>query len=206
MHLNFIFSKDDEEKHMMHPKSDNIKLTSYNNANEIVDELFEPIHSRYQENLETSMRGSHFIFDSIQMMYYKCHEVNFRRGGSYIDCPDWIKKEKATANPKNKDHKCFQYEVTVALIYEEIELHPERVPNIKPFIINYPSNTDDWKTFKKNNPTIALDILYSKEKEKYPDYISKINSNCGKNNSIDDSKQRKRRLGLSCRKKTNLYY
>ena len=36
---------------------------------------------------------------------------------------------------------------------------------------------DDWKTFEKNNPTIALDILYIKEKKKCLAYISKINSN-----------------------------
>ena len=49
------------------------------------------------------------IFYSDQMMYFKCHKVNFRRGGSYIDSPDWIKKEKATIDPKDKDDKCFQY-------------------------------------------------------------------------------------------------
>ena len=40
------------------------------------------------------MRESDFIFDSVQLMYYKCHKVNFRRGGSYIDPPDLIKKAK----------------------------------------------------------------------------------------------------------------
>ena len=40
--------------------------------------------------------------------------------GSYIDSPDWIKKEKVTINPKNTDDKCFQYAATVALNYEEI--------------------------------------------------------------------------------------
>ena len=29
----------------------------------------------------------------------KCHKVNFKRGGSYNDSPDWIKKKKATINP-----------------------------------------------------------------------------------------------------------
>ena len=46
--------------------------------------------------------------------------------------------------------------------------------------INYPSKIDDWKTFEKNNPNIALNSFYTKEKEKYPAYISKINSNSGK--------------------------
>ena len=33
---------------------------------------------------------------------------------------------------------------------------------------------DDLKTFEKNNPTIALDVSYIKEKEICPGYISKI--------------------------------
>ena len=43
-------------------------------------------------------------------------------------------------------------------------------------VINYPSKLDDWKTFEKFNPTFALNILYTKEKEKFPAYISKHNS------------------------------
>ena len=142
-------------------------MISYNEVNEVPDELFDSLRSRYQANFETSMRGSNFISDLVQLMYYKCYKVNFRRGGSYIDSPDSIKKKKVTINPKNEDDKCFQYAVTVALNYGEIESQPEKVSNIKPFInnykwkgLNYPSKIDDWKTFKKNTPTICLNILY----------------------------------------------
>ena len=31
--------------------------------------------------------------------------------------------------------------------------------------INYPSEKDDWKKFKKNNLTIALNVLYGKKEE-----------------------------------------
>ena len=91
----------------MHSKSDNVKFTFCKDVNKVVDELFESLRSRYQENFETSMEGSEFIFDSVQPMYYKCHKVSFRRGRSYIDFPDWIKKIKAIINPKNKDDKSF---------------------------------------------------------------------------------------------------
>ena len=117
-------------------------------------------------------------------MYYKCYKVSFRRGGSYIDSPDWIKKKYSIINPKNKDDKCFQHAVTVALNYEKIQWNPERVSNIKLFInkykwevINYPSKIDDWKTFEKNDPTIGLNSLYIKEQVICPPYTSKINSN-----------------------------
>ena len=38
-----------------------------------------------------------------------CQNENFKRGGSYIASSDWIKKDKATKNPKNEDDKCFQF-------------------------------------------------------------------------------------------------
>ena len=97
------------------------------------------------------------------------------------------KEKKATINPKNTDDKCIQYAATVVLNYQEIKSNPERVSVIKPFInkynwngINYPSKIDYWKTREKNNPTVAFNILYTKEKEICPAYISKINSNCDK--------------------------
>ena len=77
--------------------------------------------------------------------------------------------------------------VTLALNYEEIKRNPDTVSNIKPLknkfnwkVINYPSKKDDWKMFEKNNPTIASNISYIKEKEICPAYISKNNSNCEK--------------------------
>ena len=80
------------------------------------------------------MRGSDFIFESVQLMYYKCPEANFERGGSYIDSPDQIKKKKATINT---DDKCSQYAVTAALSYQQIKWNQERVSKIKPFINKY---------------------------------------------------------------------
>ena len=47
------------------------------------------------------MRGSDFVFDLVQLMYYKYHKVNCRFGASYIDSPDQIKNKKT--NSKNED-------------------------------------------------------------------------------------------------------
>ena len=113
----------------MHSRSYNVKFMSYNDVNKIVHGLFDSLRSRDQGNLETSMRESDFIFDSVEM-YYKGHKVNFRHDGSSIDYPDWIKKKKVTINLKKKDDKCFQYLVTVALNYEKIKWNPKG--------INYP--------------------------------------------------------------------
>ena len=47
------------------------------------------------------MRGSDFIFDCVNLLYYKFHKINFKHSDSYIDSTGQIKKEKATTNPRN---------------------------------------------------------------------------------------------------------
>ena len=52
----------------MHSSSNNIIFTSYNYANEVADELFEPLRSWYQGNLDTSLIKIDSILDSAQLM------------------------------------------------------------------------------------------------------------------------------------------
>ena len=71
--------------------SNNTKFTSYNDVNEVVNELFESILLRYQDSLEISMREKYFIFDSVKLMDYKRQKVNYKRDGSFTDSPDSMK-------------------------------------------------------------------------------------------------------------------
>ena len=54
---------------------------------EIIEECFDSLKNRYQSNLEL-MKDSEFVFDYVQLLYYKCHKINPNRGRSYIDSPD----------------------------------------------------------------------------------------------------------------------
>ena len=56
-------------------------------VDEVIKKLFDSLKNRYQNNVQ-SMRGSEFVFDYAQVLYYKCHRINFNCGGSYIDSPD----------------------------------------------------------------------------------------------------------------------
>ena len=122
----------------MHSESDNIEIMMNDKADEVKDELFQSLPTKFQNGLETSMNVSDFIFDCIYLLYFKCHKINPNYRGSYIDSPDWIKNKKATINRTNKkDKKCFQYAVTVTLNHEEIKKYPQRITKIKPFINKY---------------------------------------------------------------------
>ena len=60
--INFISSKHAEEERVMHSSSGNIEFTPYSDANDIIDKLFKSPCSRYQENLETSMKKEVILF------------------------------------------------------------------------------------------------------------------------------------------------
>ena len=111
----------------MHAKSNNVEIMMGSETDEIIEELFKFFLQRYQEGLEESMKGSEFIFDSVDAFYYELNKIRLSRGGSYIDSPKRLENKKATINPKNNDDKCFQYALTVALNYEQIKKDPQKI-------------------------------------------------------------------------------
>ena len=168
MAINFISSKDSDETRTMHTKSNNVEIMVGSETNEIIEDLFKSFLQKYQKGLEEPMRGSEFVYDSVDVLYYNLNKASLSRGGSYIDSPKWLKNKKATINPQNKkDDKCFQYALTVLLSHEQTKNNPGRISKIKPFIdqynwneVDFPSQGKDWKKFESNNKSIALNILY----------------------------------------------
>ena len=78
-----------------------------------------------------------------------------------------VKDKKCTINQKNNDNKCFQYATTLALNFNNIDKHHQRISKIKPFInnynwnnINFPTAKKDWNKFELNNKNVAVNILY----------------------------------------------
>ena len=150
----------------MHTRSDNEEFMNGSDTDEIIKGLFESFLQKYEENLQNKMRGSDFEFDGVNFLYYDFNKISLNRGGSYIDSPKWLKDKKSTINPKNNDHKCFQYTVTLALNLDKINKHPQRISKIKPFMdqynwkdIDFPSTSKDWRKLELNNE-ISLNILY----------------------------------------------
>ena len=59
-----------------------MKQIMVDETDNIFNELFESIFDKYQEKLEKNMKRSEFVFDSIDLLYYKLHKININRGGS----------------------------------------------------------------------------------------------------------------------------
>ena len=112
---------------------------------------------KYQDNLQNKMKGSDFIFNRINYFYYDLNRITINKGGSYIESPKWLKDKKCTINQKA---------TTLALNFNNIDKHHQRISKIKPFInnynwndINFPAAKKDWNKFEVNNKNVALNIL-----------------------------------------------
>ena len=159
----FISSNDTAEIRTFFVRSDNEEIRSGNETVEIINGLLKSFLSNYQNEEKILRNESNFVFESVGLLEYHIHKTNLKRGKSHPKSPEWILNKRTTINPKNKDNKCFQYSITVALNHQNIENHPERISNIKPFIDQYNwkgiDGIKDWKKFERNNKTIALNIL-----------------------------------------------
>ena len=139
--INFISQRPgSDETRVMHTRSVCEEFMSGSETEEIVEKLFRSLLQRYQDNLQEKMRGSDFVFNGVNYLYYDFNRISISKGGSYIESPKWLKDKKSTVNQKNNDNKCFQYAATLALNFNKIDKNPQRTSRIKPFIENY-----NWK-------------------------------------------------------------
>ena len=136
MAINFISSKDSDKTPTMHAKSINVEIIMGSETNGIIWELFKSFLQKYQEGLEESVGGSEFIFDSVEALYYNLNKISLSRGGSYIDSPEWLKNKKTTINPKKNYDKCFQYDLSVALNYEQVKKILKEYQKLNLLLIN----------------------------------------------------------------------
>ena len=188
MRIIFISFIDKNETQVMYTKSDNVEIMNGTDTSDAINELIDSFMKRYQEGLETKMKETSYIFECIDLLEYHLHKISLNRGSSYINSREWIRNKGVTTNPKNtKDNNCFQYAITAALSYQNIDCNLERTSKIQPFINNYnwkdielPSHFKDWRKLECNNKTIASNILYVpyNTKQIKQAYISKSNDEC----------------------------
>ena len=125
---------------------------------EVAEKLIMSILKKYQDNLQNKMKGSDFIFNGINYLYYDLNRITISKGGSYIESPKWLKDKKCCINQKNNDNKCFQYAATPALNINSIDKHHQGITEIKPFIDNYNWNDINFPAIKKIGINLNLII------------------------------------------------
>ena len=104
-----ISTENFEETRTMYSKSEPVEICMSSDTEDVIDALFNTLLQRFQHAHETSNdKGSEFIPESVELLYYHFQKIDIRRAESYIMSPNWIVNKKATINSKNeKDNKCF---------------------------------------------------------------------------------------------------
>ena len=142
-------------------------------------------------------------------LYINFHRLVLTRDSSYIELPKWLKSKEAVIKPQNKDEECFKWAVIETLHHEEVRHHPERISLLRPY-----ENQDNWKgvefpvsikkidKFEKNNPDIAVNVLFSNKKNIYTARRSERNVKCKKQVNllmiVDGENTQQSRAHLGC--------
>ena len=68
--VNFISLKPgSDETRIMYTRSDNIEIMFGDDNDDIIEQLFESLLQKYEENLQNKMRGSEFEFDGVNLLF-----------------------------------------------------------------------------------------------------------------------------------------
>ena len=186
MHVNFISSRDTGETRIYYVWSDNVSIMQGENTNAIIREIFRSFLHNYQQELKM-IKGSDFVFESVDLLDYKLHRVRLNRGGSYIKSPKWLENKKATINPKNEnDDECLRWSIICALNYNEImKKEFENIfKKIKHEDKDFSSHKRDWENFQQNNESIALNVLFSSKDSEEITLLYKSEYNLERENKV----------------------
>ena len=76
MQISFKILFNTTENQIMDSKSHNVEIMRVLDTNDVIDELIESFPKRYQEGLETQMKGSNYAFERVELLEYHFHKVS----------------------------------------------------------------------------------------------------------------------------------
>ena len=90
--ISFVSQKPgSDENRVMFTRSTPEEFMIGSEAEGVAEKLFMSILQKYQDNLQNKMKGSDFIFNGINYLYYDLNRITISKGGSYIESPKWLK-------------------------------------------------------------------------------------------------------------------
>ena len=163
----------------------NSLMTEFFNGSNI-EELLERMFAHIKTQTENpKFPESEFTLDHIMHLNIKFHKFALTRGSSYIQVLEWIAKKKAVINPQNRDdEECFKWAVIASLNHEEIDSHPQRITKLQRYENQYNWGGLKFRVainkrgkFEKNNPDIAVNVLFTGKKGIFTARRSEFNCN-----------------------------
>ena len=164
-----------------------------------LNDLFQRMMNKILESLAAfQMRGSNWIFDSIDVL--ELHTVKYKplSGSSYIPLPKALPNKKTIINMKNDDDKCFKWCVTRALnpVSRDGEcitkISRKQSEKLNWSDIKFPLELGTIDRFERQNKSIGVNV-FGYERIVYPLRISEVSGSvCTRINLLlisDDEKQ-----------------
>ena len=171
----------------------NSLMTEFFDASDINDLIKRMLGYIKAQTENPKFPESGFTLDKIMHLYINFQRLALTRGCSYTELLEWLKSKKAVINPQNKDEECFKWAVIEALHHEEIKHHPERISLLWAYEnqynwkgLEFPVSIKKIDKFEKNNPGIAVNVLFSKKKSQnvYTARRSERNVKCKKQDNL----------------------
>ena len=98
--INFIHTTDREKSLTFHVKRANVVIRQGSDTSDIITKLFALFFSKYEQEENILRSGSNFSFENFDMVGIHFHDIELKRGSSYIDSTKWTKNKNATIYPK----------------------------------------------------------------------------------------------------------
>ena len=99
--ISFVSQKPgSDETRIMYNRSTPKEFMIGSETEEVAENLIMSILRKYQDNLQNKMKGSDFIFNGINYLYYDLNRKSISKGGSYIESPKWLKLNGMCNKPK----------------------------------------------------------------------------------------------------------
>ena len=77
----FISLKPGSDKtRIMYTKIDNIEIMLGDDNDDIIEQLFESLLQKYEENFQNKIKGLEFEFDGVNFLYYNFNKTTLNRG------------------------------------------------------------------------------------------------------------------------------
>ena len=151
------------ERYIKYIDSDGIIMRYGSNIDKTINNLYLSLLKSYEDE-SNKLRGSNFIFSSVDLSYLQVIKINFKKVGTYIETPKWLSNKKAIINPYNiDDNFCFAWSIIISMHYNEINRDHNRISKLKEYIekynwggIKFPTDKSAWDKFEKQNTNIAL--------------------------------------------------
>ena len=75
------------ETRVLYTRSFCEEIMSRSETEEIIEKLIMQLLQKYQDSLQNKMKGSDFIFNGVNYLFYDLNRITISKGGSYIESP-----------------------------------------------------------------------------------------------------------------------